>query len=283
MNSTSEPERNKLSGFPLEHRKILEYSDQGFVTRDEPLAVESLLTLFIQDQPYQDMLYLPGKEKELALGYLLTSGVIESMEDIASFEFFPKVPPLRPNQVRLQLTREIGPGRIHDNHAALAQAVLSEQAEAYRSLTAAAFSSPDCPPLRIKAAHLQTLVEKLPEHQSLYRQTRATHAILLADATSGQIILGAEDVGRHNAFDKVIGQAFLEHIVLADKVIILSGRSSFEMVLKAARAGLPLIAAVSAPTLLAVKLAEYQGITLVASIRENKMKIYSHPERLTGL
>jgi FdhD protein len=105
----------------------------------------------------------------------------------------------------------------------------------------------------------------------------------LAEATNGEIILGAEDVGRHNAFDKVIGQALLEHMVLIDKVIILSGRSSFEMVLKAARVGLPLIAAVSAPTLPTVKLAEYQGVTLVASIRDNKMKIYSHPERLTDL
>jgi FdhD protein len=283
MNPISKPGKNKLFSLSVEHRQILEYSDQGFVSRDEPLAVESLLTLFIQDQPFQHMLYLPGKEKELALGFLLTSGVIESLEDIASFEFLPESPPLRPNQVKIQLAREMGPAKIPDNHGALAQAVLHGQAEASRSLTAAAFSSTDCPPLRIKAAQLQTLVEKLPEQQLLYRQTRATHAILLADATSGEIIFGAEDVGRHNAFDKVIGKALLEHIVLADKVIILSGRSSFEMVLKAARAGLPLIAAVSAPTLLAVKLAECQGITLAASIRENKMKIYAHPERLIDL
>ncbi len=278
MNSILEGERNKLSG--LEHRKILEYSDQGFVSRNEPLAVESLLTVVIQDQVYQHMLYLPGKEKELALGFLLTSGVIESLEDIASFEFLPESPPTRPNQVKIRLAREIGPGKIQDSHGPLAQAVLHGQAEASRKITAAAFSSNACPPLRIKAAHLQALVGKLPEHQLLYRQTRATHAILLAEAMSGEIILGAEDVGRHNAFDKVIGQALLEHMVLADKAIILSGRSSFEMVLKAARAGLPLIAAVSAPTLLAVNLAECQGITLVASVRENKMKIYSHPERL---
>ncbi len=118
-------------------------------------------------------------------------------------------------------------------------------------------------------------MEKLPEHQLFYRQTRATHAILLAEARTGEIILGAEDVGRHNAFDKVIGQALLKHMVLADKAIILSGRSSFEMVLKAARAELPLIAAVSASALLEVKLVECQGITLVASVRDNQMKIYS--------
>jgi FdhD protein len=280
MNPIYQSEKNKLSGFPLEHRKILEYSDQGFVIRDEPLAVESLLTVVIQDRVYQHLLYLPGKEKELALGFLLTSGMIEGLEDIASLEFIPGSPPSRPNRVRLQLTQKRVPGQIYEDHSALAQSVLYDQPEAFRKIIAAAFSLADYPPVRIKAQLLRSLVEKLPDHQLLYRQTRATHAILLAEPKSGEIIFGAEDVGRHNAFDKVIGQALLEGVVLVDKAIILSGRSSFEMVLKAARAGLPLIAAVSAPTLLAMKLAECQGITLVASVRDNKMKIYSHPERV---
>ena len=278
-----EPGRNEPQGPPLEHRKILEYSDEGFIFKDEPLAVESLLTLFIQDRVSHHFLYLPGKERELALGFLLTSGVIEGLDDVAGLEFIPGSPPSSPNQVRIQLTQEVGRGKILENHSSLAQAVLYAQPEALRSLTAAAFSRSESQSLRLEASRLRSLVDKLPEHQVLYHRTRATHAILLAEAATGEIIFGAEDVGRHNAFDKVIGRALSEHLVLADKIIILSGRSSFEMVIKAARAGLPVIAAVSAPTLLAVKLAVCQGITLVASIRENKMKIYSHPERLTDL
>jgi hypothetical protein len=137
MNSILEGEGNKLSG--LEHRKILEYSNQGFVSRNEPLTVESLLIVVIQDRIYQHMLYLPGKEKELALGFLLTSGVIESLEDIASFEFLPESPPSRPNQVKIWLAREAGLGKIQDNHGALAQAVLHGQAEASRKITAVPF------------------------------------------------------------------------------------------------------------------------------------------------
>jgi FdhD protein len=262
------------------HRRIHQYSPHAGEILEEPLVAESLLRLMVQGRLYQNMLYMPGREKELVLGFLLTSGVIERLEDVAELALVPGTPeqPFLAAEVSLSGARTEA---FRDKPARLAQAVLAGLPEASERITASAFAGPG-PPLQLRAGQLRALVEQLPPYQQLYSLTRATHAILLADPHTGTIIEGAEDVGRHNAFDKVIGQALLDQLALHDKVVVLSGRASFEMVLKAARAGLPIMAAVSAPTLLAVRLAEAQDITLAASIRDHMVKVYSHPDRLVG-
>ena len=281
MRLGSEDER--LLGNPLEvvsRRLIHQYFPHAGEIREEPLVTESLLQLMVQGRLYQNMLYMPGKEKELVLGYLLTSGIIERLEDVAELVMVPGTPeqPFLAVEVSLSKPR---PDTLRDMSVKIAQAVLADLPEASVRITASAFAVPD-PSLKLRAGQLRVLVEQFPKYQQLYSLTRATHAILLADPYTGTIITGAEDVGRHNAFDKVIGRALIDHMTLHDKVVVLSGRVSFEMVLKAARGGLPVMAAVSAPTLLAVRLAEAQGITLAASIRDHMVKVYSHPERLTG-
>jgi FdhD protein len=267
-------------GEMVTHRLIHQYFLHEGEIRQEPLVVESLLRLMVQGRLYQNMLYMPGQEKELVLGFLLTSGVIEGLEAVAELTLVPGTPeqPFLAAQVSLVGAQ---PEAFRDKPAQLAQAVLANLPQASERITAAAFAVPG-PPLQVRAGQLRALVEQLPTYQQLYSLTRATHAILLADPHTGTIIAGAEDVGRHNAFDKVIGRALLDQLTLHDKVVVLSGRASFEMVLKAARGGLPIMAAVSAPTLLAVRLAEVQGITLAASIRDHTVKVYSHPERLLG-
>ncbi len=277
------PEDEGLQDIPggvVARRLIHQYSPQAGETREEPLVVESLLRLMVQGRLYQNMLYMPGQEKELALGFLLTSGVIEGLEEVAELVLVPGTPERPFMAVEVSLTKG-RPETRRDMPVRLAEAVLADLPEATERVTARAFAEPT-PPLQLRAGQLRALVEQLPEQQKLYSLTRATHAILLADPHTGTIITGAEDVGRHNAFDKVIGRALLDHLPLHDKVVVLSGRASFEMVLKAARGGLPVMAAVSAPTLLAVRLAEAQGITLAASIHDDTVKVYSHPERLTG-
>ena len=277
----SEDERPQDNhGDVVSHRLIHQYFPHAAEIREEPLAVESLLHLMVQGRLYQNMLYMPGKEKELALGFLLTSGVIESLEDVAELALVPGTPERPFLAVEVSLTGP-QPEALRDMPVRLAEAVLANLPEASERVTARAFAAP-APPQKLRAEQLRALVEQLPTYQQLYSLTRATHAILLADPHTGTIITGAEDVGRHNAFDKVIGRALLDHLPLHDKVVVLSGRASFEMVLKAARGGLPVMAAVSAPTLLAVRLAEAQGITLATSIRNHTVKVYSHPERLTG-
>jgi FdhD protein len=124
------------------------------------------------------------------------------------------------------------------------------------------------------------LPETLREHQSVFQRTGGLHGAALFTA-AGAFVTAAEDVGRHNAVDKVIGQRLLdEALPLAAHVLVVSGRTSFEIVQKAWIAGVEIICAVSAPSSLAVELADQAGVTLIGFARENGFNIYTHPARV---
>ncbi len=181
-------------------------------------------------------------------------------------------------QVQVRLAKTFDTKR--DFTGSLAAAVLAGTPEARQPLTAKQFQQQPVPAEPLAVHNLLDLMASLPDRQTIFQQTGGTHAIFLAEAASGEILAGAEDVGRHNAFDKVIGQALQKNLRTQQALALLSGRASFEMVLKAARAGIPLIASVSAPTSLAIRLAEWQGITLVGFARQGRCNIYTHPQRL---
>ncbi|MDD3580420.1 MAG: formate dehydrogenase accessory sulfurtransferase FdhD [Desulfobacca sp.] len=262
--------------------QVLKYSPHQLLEVEEAVAAEQLLAIRIDSKFYQDFLYLPGQEQDLALGWLFTAGIINGIEDITAIKFYPAdVKAARPWAcVDVGLT---GAAQARGSEGDLAMTVL-------KGLGGGQKTSADLPsrlPIinsepRISAPILTALMAKLPQQQEVFRQTGATHAIAVA-SVRGEIILSAEDVGRHNALDKVIGRALREGISLTDKIALLSGRVSYEMLFKAARAGIPLLASVSAPTHLAIRLAEQWGLTLAGFVRGERMNIYSHPERLTDL
>jgi FdhD protein len=256
---------------------------QKIKPHQEWLASESLLTLSINGLKAYQLLYLPGQEIELSVGFLLTSGVIETTADIVEIRLAPadRNSGRAYAQVQVRLTKTFENKR--DLSAVLADAVLTNAESAGQSLTAGQFRSFPDQQVRVSVAEVMTLMASLPGRQEIFRQTGATHAIFLAVAGSGEVVLGAEDVGRHNAFDKVIGQALMKNLPTGDKIALLSGRASFEMVFKAARAGIPLMSSVSAPTSLAVKLAELQGITLIGFARGERLNIYTQAQRIVDL
>jgi FdhD protein len=135
--------------------------------------------------------------------------------------------------------------------------------------------------LRASVPVLLGLGRAMRAQQDVHRSVGGTHAAVLFD-TLGQTITLAEDIGRHNAIDKAVGYCLLRGISLRDKILLTSGRASYEMATKAVRIGIPIIASVSAPTSLAVQLAEDRGLTLIGYLRGGRMNVYAHPERIVS-
>lgn len=133
-------------------------------------------------------------------------------------------------------------------------------------------------PFRIEAAALKDLFRKFQNASELYKLTGCVHSAGLSDGDT--ILCLAEDIGRHNAVDKIIGYAILEHIPFEGKVMLASGRLSSEIVSKCAKWGIPLVASRTSPTSLAVEIAEKSGVTVVGFIRADRFNVYTHPERI---
>ena len=220
----------------------------------------------------------PGRDTELALGFLFTEGLL---------------PP--------DLTLAVGAGtQVQANSVELAWP--NDRPLPLERLSRHSYTSSSCGVCgktsvelvyqalpfpeqpggwQIDPALLHTLPGKLRQAQQLFAQTGGIHAAGLF-ASDGHLLHFAEDVGRHNALDKVIGHAYLNSLLpLSDCLLLLSGRASFELLQKAAMAGIPFVASVGAPSSLAVELAQDQGITLCGFLRVDRFNCYAHPHRLT--
>jgi FdhD protein len=264
---------------PIQKFPIRRFRDGRVTELNDLVAVEEPLEIRLAGEPFQVLMRLPGLEKELALGFLYTEGIVRDLSEVITIHFCGTAtdPLLPPNVVDVKL-----------NEAALARRSRRHLEVAYSScgLCAKEAVSEICQkvppvksPLTISGAALLALMDRLQESQPVFQETGGTHAVALADPGSATF-LHAEDVGRHNAMDKVIGQALLQRRDLAGLVALLSGRLSFEMALKAIRAGLPILAAVSAPTSMALTLARELGLTTVGFAREGRLNIYTHPQRI---
>ncbi len=136
--------------------------------------------------------------------------------------------------------------------------------------------------LRVSPMTLRTVAQQMCDRQDLFTRTGATHAAAIFSA-AGEIVAMGEDIGRHNALDKAVGKCLLEDRPLREHGVMLSGRVSLEMLAKAAQAGMEVVAAVSAPTSLAIEVAERRRITLCGFVREDRATIYTHPHRIQGV
>jgi FdhD protein len=253
---------------------------KGQVTELEDLVVvEEPLEIRLQGEPFQVLMRLPGLEKELALGFLFTEGIVQKLSEVITMHFCGTGtdPLLPPNVVDVKLTDAAlaRRGRRHLEVSYSSCGLCAKEAVSEISQKVPGVSSN----LTLAPGALLDLMDRLPEAQTLYHQTGGTHAVALA-TTDGQVFLHAEDIGRHNAMDKVIGRALLERRDLSRLVALLSGRISFEMALKAIRAQIPILAAVSAPTTMALTLAQELNLTTVGFARDGRLNIYTHPERL---
>ena len=266
-----------IAKFPI--RRYL----KGWVEEtDDLVVVEEPLEIRLQGEPFQVLMRLPGLEKELALGFLFTEGIVHNLSEVITIHFCGTAtdPTLPPNVVDVKLTAAAlarrGRRHLEVSYSSCGLCAKEAVSEIVRKVP------PVQSDLTVTPQTLLSLMERLQEAQTIYRDTGGTHGVALA-APAGDFFFPAEDVGRHNAMDKVIGRCLFERREMTAMVALLSGRISFEMALKAIRAGIPILAAVSAPTTMALELAQELNLTLVGFVRGERLNIYTHPQRLKNL
>ena len=231
------------------------------------MAVEEPLEIRVDGRPLAVTMRTPGHDEELALGFLYGEGLIDGPRRAGPTEDFAA----NVVEVAGPLVREPGQRRFYTTSSC---GVCGKGA-----LEEVAVISPPLPPgPRIPRSLAASLPDKL--EQPTFERTGGLHATGLFDA-AGTLLISREDVGRHNAMDKVIGRALLDGLVpLADNVLCVSGRLSFELVQKAAVAGAPLLVGVGAPSSLAIALAGERGLTLCGFARRGRVNVYTHPQRV---
>ncbi len=236
---------------------------------EDVVAIEEPLEIRIDGEPLAVTMRTPGHDEELALGFLLSEGLITEVREAGPTDDFAGniievAGPLRkdPGQRRFYTTSSCG---------VCGKGALEEVAV-------------DSAPLPSGPAVARTLLAALPDSlvQPGFRRTGGLHATGLFDP-DGTLLHAREDVGRHNAMDKVIGRALLDGLIpLGERVLCVSGRLSFELVQKAAVAGAPILVGVGAPSSLAIQLAADRGMTLCGFARGTRVNVYTHPERVSG-
>lgn len=268
------------------HVSVTHWEGDERQEREDHLAVEEPFEIRINGQSLAVIMRTPGNDIELAMGFLFTEGVIagaDAVREIESAVDADGLPLANVVNVRLHsLGQEAAlvsqPVALQRHFAVSASCGLCGKNSIADLLVTTAPLERD--EVRISADRLYNLPEQLREAQAVFTSTGGLHAAGLF-RSDGKLLLLREDVGRHNAVDKVIGHGLLQgNIPYRDHILMVSGRTSFEIIQKALLAGIPCIAAISAPSSLAVELAYQCGMTLVGFLRGHAMNVYTHPERI---
>jgi FdhD protein len=269
----------------IARRPVLRLGPNGDRTRPDSIAVEEPLELRVDGKPLAVTMRTPGHDVELAHGFLHTEGVIGSVDDVRDARYCDSRDDEGRNTYNV-LDVGLAPGvpppvtGVERNFYTTSSCGVCGKAslDAVRLKTR---YSPAEDRVRVPFDVLAGLPDALRERQQVFDRTGGLHAAGLFTAT-GELLVVREDVGRHNAVDKVVGWAVLAgHIPARTCILIVSGRTSFELAQKAVMAGIPVLGAVSAPSSLAVDLAQESGLTLAGFIRNGTMNLYTHPDRVT--
>ena len=269
----------------LRHTPIQRYANGQFTPHDDRVAVEEPLEIRVayprrgklEVQSLSITMRTPGHDEALALGFLLSEGLIRKSEDVKSVVRVPHWDKnTEANQIQIELTTEarFDPERLQRHFYMTSSCGVCGKAsvEALAVQGATPFpKSIDLPTAEVILA----LPNRLRHEQRLFQQTGGVHAAGWFN-TKGELSYRAEDIGRHNAVDKVVGQAFQNgEIPLREGILQLSGRVSFELVQKGIMAGIPIIAAVGAPSSLAIQTAKEFGMRLIGFIGKDRFNVYN--------
>ncbi len=255
-------------------------------TREDVLAVEEPLEIRVGGRSLAITMRTPGHDFDLAAGFLVSEGVISRGDDFGAARYCAGATSEGLNTYNvLDVTLAAGVAppdpSLERNFFTTSSCGLCGKASIDAVRTQSAFQVAD-DPLLVSAERLVTFPDLLRAEQAVFEKTGGLHAAALFDGSTGELLVLREDVGRHNAVDKVVGWAVKENrLPLRGTVLMVSGRASFELTQKASMAGIPFLAAVSAPSSLAAELASEIGMTLVGFLRGNSMVIYAGAERVT--
>jgi len=276
--AVTEPIRTNVT-----HARVTAFAGGVSSERADTLATEEPLEIRVQG-PEQEQVQVavtmrtPGGDFDLAAGFLFTEGLIEPGE-VRRVAYCDNLPgeDQRYNVVSVTLRRSFDADRLRRNFYANSSCGICGKA-ALDDIEVRC--SPVAPGPEVRLEVLLSLPERLRVAQKMFERTGGLHAAGLF-SPEGEAASIHEDVGRHNAVDKAIGERYLvDEVPVTDHVLQVSGRASFEIVQKAAVAGIPFVSAVSAPSSLAVEAAERFGMTLVGFVRDGRCNVYAHPERV---
>ena len=251
------------------HRFDLNQGSVGAM-RDE-VAADEVVCIFVNERYYRALIASPGMRRELVVGHLLGEGVVESVDEVKEVE-------IGPTKVYVTLSKEVELDLLTQGRVDLITTACGAPTRPLRD-NELGFSKIGSG-VEVRAYDISLMVRELNRRGVLFRRTGGVHSAMLY-SPDGNCLAFAEDVGRHNAVDKVIGAGALKGINMGGCVLISSGRQSGDIVLKAARVGVPVIASVSAPLSSGIRIAEAAGITLICFVRGRRMNVYTHPQRVS--
>ncbi|MHC5262267.1 formate dehydrogenase accessory sulfurtransferase FdhD [Streptomyces sp. UC4497] len=272
-------------GRVTERRKVIRIRDGHVSTRPDTLVAEEPLEIRLNGKPLAITMRTPGDDFPLAAGFLVSEGVLGTADDLQNIVYCAGATEDGSNtynvvDVRTTPGVELPDITLERNVYTTSSCGLCGKASLDAVRTTARFPIADNPPLRIEPELLASLPDRLREAQRVFDRTGGLHAAALFDE-EGRLVDIREDVGRHNAVDKLVGRALQNgELPLSRSILMVSGRASFELAQKAVMAGIPMLAAVSAPSSLAVDLAAETGLTLVGFLRGSSMNVYAGEERI---
>jgi len=239
-------------------------------SKDE-VIVEDRIELYINNEHYAVFSFSPSQIKELVVGHLLTEGIIDKPEEVQSLE-------TSKGRAYVQLSKKAKLRRSEKPRI-----ILTECGNGVGKIPPDLWMKTgifkNSPSVRLNSQTILKAVETLNSQACMYRKTGGTHASALLDE-NGKVLAFSEDIGRHNAIDKVVGKAALEGSDFKRTLLASTGRLTSEMVMKAARVGIPVVVSISAPTDKGIKIAEMVGLTLVGFARGGRFNIYTYSGRI---
>ncbi len=254
-------------------RKIVRFNvdSESFESKMDEIVVEKRIELYINEKRIAVFVASPANIKELAVGYLMTEGIIDKADEINALE-------VSEDAVHVKISRKISasttqPSLILSACTGAGNAIssrLMKKIGRTKTISSITFSWKTV----FKA------VESLNSRAQIFRKTGGTHAALIS-SEFGDVLGFAEDIGRHNAVDKVIGKVALEHKDFSHLILASTGRLTSEMVIKAAIAEIPVVVSIAAPTDKGIEIAEMAHLTLIGFARGKRFNIYAHPERVS--